>query len=424
MEILRSPEAASTRPLSRSLSCLVGLLALVGMTFVAGCGPDETAQKVCESHGDCETGKICSDNNECEAVPCSFCEDMDELICYEPSGEGEATCSAPECEKDADCTEPGETCEGGQCTSEVECSSNSDCEGAQICNLDGECEAPTDAGSPDAGTDEDVGGDVGTDTSTEDDTGMETDAGGGDAGGCGNCDSDEVCDEATGQCTSPDCNETKDCSQKPDANIWDSDLCACVECEESSDCSDGQACRGGICQTPCPDEQKCGSNNGGADSCGGDRPFCVSECCVECVGSSDCSDGKVCVDSQCQEEPDDCLAGGSCSPDQKCEDTDGDGEGECVEGGGSGQSCDPTNPGSCPQGEFCNQQGQCEAPSSGQNCGLCGSNCSCPGSSTCQQFACTGCEGVLAPDDCPDDQVCYPAGDAGLGVNVCGPPLL
>ena len=397
-----------------------GATALLGLVLIGaiGCGNNDTpGQKACSNHSECDLGSVCGSEGTCVETKCSFCASDDELICYETEANPQGTCSKPECSANSECPEPGESCIDGQCQGN-ECSSDDDCPGDEVCGAFGACtEGGTTGGTGDAGGDAGIDGGSGSGTGGDsgiDDGGGMPDGGsgttGGDTGGdpCGGCPSGKACNPNTGMCEDSNCGMPKDCSNKPQANIWSDLYCACVECKGDSDCSGDNVCRGGTCAPPCG--TKC--TGGDSSKCGTDKPYCISECCVECIGTMDCEGDKVCVDGTCSKGATNNCTSGSCPTGYSCNSSTGKCEQQT-----SGMSCSSQDPTSCPQGEFCDPQTQmCTNPTGGMGgqCGLCGNNCSCPGKLTCQQFICTGCSQQLFGGDpdykCPSGQTCLPLG--------------
>jgi len=352
---------------------------------VVSCNNDTAGAKSCSKHSDCDVGYACGKDGSCvqtacDDVPGEGCGEED-LVCIETDDFPQGVCSKPECETASDCDDPGAVCADGVCQQE-ECSSEADCDAGERCNAFGQC-TPS-----------------GTDTGTTTDAGVDGDGGSVD-GGSDTGDVTYECDEEPKNCPT---------SANPDADKWSERYCACVECTGDSDCeNDGEECRAGTCQPECT--QECDSASGG-ESCSGDKPFCIADCCVECVGKMDCDEEKLCVDGQCQEgggsgdcSDGDCPEGYSCNSDT----------GKCEEGS-SGQQCSQNDP-TCPEGEFCNTDtGKCEAVSGGDDCGGCNAGCTCPGSMSCDQqlLTCTGCNPFR--QNCPGaNQICLPFG----GQNVC-----
>lgn len=379
----------------RGFGLAIALMAAGLMLTAVGCSSDAPAAGSCSSHSDCEVGKVCGADDKCVVESnCEFCEGVDELVCIETEDDG-SVCSKPECQSNEDCSTLGEKCIQGVCKEE-ECSTNEDCPEGEICNSFGTCAmqgdvgTPADTGSSDAGmSDIDDSDDTEGDGGTEPDTADDRDAG--------------------------SCDEVQECPANPDsdAEYWSSEFCSCVECRNDSQCSGDKECRDGSCGAACT--QSC-SGTGGDNSCPGDKPYCISECCVECIGAMDCPDGELCVDDQCtpSDNEGDCTEG-DCPTGYTCNSESGKCEQE-----GSNQGCSQSDP-SCPEGETCNvQNGTCEPVSGGQDCGSCNAGCTCPGQGTCDPnfFQCTNCELTITGESkgCPDGQTCVPANalDPGL----------
>lgn len=376
---------------------LGGLVAVVSLVGGVGCSSDQPGQKSCASHSDCEVGQVCGADESCVVeANCEFCEGSDELVCLETDEHPDGVCSTPECETAADCETAGEICtQDGRCA-EAECADDSDCPDGEICNVVDQCAPASDTGVPEDAGLEDVGGDDAG--PAPDDGGPTADGTGGDSGGDG------------GSCME---GGPEDCSSE---EHWSSDLCTCVECLDDEHCEGDKECRDGSCRVACT--QSC-QGSGGDNNCPEDKPYCIAECCVECIGSTDCPDGQLCVDDECTEsETDGDCSEGECPTGYACN-TD---SGQC-EPEQSGEECSQSDP-SCPSGETCNfQSNQCEPVQGGQNCGGCNSGCTCPGSSTCdtQLFMCTGCEySITGSSGCPSGQTCFPASFFSTDLpNVC-----
>ncbi|MEE2786714.1 MAG: hypothetical protein VX589_05195 [Myxococcota bacterium] len=107
------------------------------------------------------------------------------------------------------------------------------------------------------------------------------------------------------------------------------------ECDEATPCENGQICAAEICQNECGEEPAIGCD---AD---GSLPACKADTntCVQCLGDSDCSDGRACdiTTNTCVECTDDsycnaeglgvckaqtcvaCIADDNCANDQRCD---------------------------------------------------------------------------------------------------------
>jgi hypothetical protein len=156
----------------------------------------------------------------------------------------------------------------------------------------------------------------------------------------------------------------------------------------------GLSCSGGTCRAVCGD----GLCALGMEDCG----VCLADC--------PCPSGHVCFMRGC------CVpscAGAPCSSD------------------GCGGTC-----GGCPMGEACSG-GSCQ-PVCGdgycfpglEDCGTCGSDCTCPGGMVCFNRACCApnCAGRMCGSDgcggscgsCPAGQACDTTGTCGCGSLTCG----
>ncbi|TNE45116.1 MAG: hypothetical protein EP343_28005 [Deltaproteobacteria bacterium] len=294
---------------------IAGLLTLFACILLFSCcGPNEP----CSASNDCSDGKVCK----------------------------QGTC-AP-CESDGDCLS-GSSCQEGACQENKNCK-DANCKSGQYCK-DNQC--------------------------TE---------------GCSkeeHCKTDETCDTAQNKCVSKNtCQSKKDCKDglacieekcKPCESNDDcgaSSLCkekSCIPgCEEDKDCASGQSCINNKCG--CSSAKDCPSSNycspaGACESCPGDEGCAVNELCInnvcrasacrtnkdcstseqnvcdsnknKCVGClkrSDCTQGKVCKNQQCE----------SCQSDADC----GDKTQACSNGGCVGKTCG--------RNAKLNAQGECE----------------------------------------------------------------
>lgn len=349
------------------------------------CGADET----CSLAGQCvpdEGGNTCSTSADCGAG--EYCD----------SATGE--CASGDCGVDADCdTAAGETCNTQTHTCE---GGSSDpcggCPSGQTCNTQtNQCES---------GSTDPCGGACpsGQHCDTASDTCVADQA-------CDPaCGTDQVCNPTTGTCEDNNCPTgsptPQDCANDPVYNKFDPDGCYCAECLSDNDCDTaaGESCNpNGECMN-C--SEQCDPSQGG-NACSQAGFYCVSNCCVECVGNTDCPQGDVCVDGACGPPPDCSTDPTVCTGGMVCNQSTG----QC-ETPQTGQSCSvPTD---CPQGQFC-QGGQCQDLTGGGIGGgtcdpattMCNSDCTCPGNSTCQfGMMCTGCQGTILSSDCPAGQAC------------------
>lgn len=376
----------------------IAVLALVVAFAALACGTDDVGSEEgstsCQSDIDCDLGMVCNNSNQCVEAACDFC--VGDQICYITQENPEGTCSAPECFNDSDCDGDIEChqniCGGPYNASQGSsgCSSSDDCDDGQVCTPGGSCvddDTPVDP-DPNGNDDED-------ECSTADD-----------------CDGDQLCE--SGECIDDDSGNNMTCElQEEDCTggtpLFDADTCECVECMGPNDCIGDNVCTDGTCveddsggNGPDPDHcEPC--DPGQAGTCGGDTPYCVQSCCVQCIGSGDCTGNEACIDGFCS-EPGGCSTDAECPAGYSC---DG-GQCQAPETGGD---CDPQDPGSCPDGQFCSEDGQCEALGGDFGCGFCLDDCTCGGDLVCDgDFICTGCEPTL--DDplsggCPDGGFCF-----------------
>ncbi len=356
---------------NRSLAPLFPLImaaAFVLTLGLAGCGTDDASSTdhSCDSDPDCPLGMVCNASGQCiQTDNCDFC--TSDQVCLITDENPEGSCSAPQCMNSGDC--PGdEVCVDNLCTDSDGCTGASDCPGDQVCSPAGQC---VDGGSSN-----------GQPNNNDDQCTDETD-----------CPSGQDC--VDGDCVVQDdeCSVTDDC---PDNHICDDGDCVA---QDSNNSSNNNSPEPGQCDEPCSQ-----ANPG---VCGGSTPYCVNDCCIECIGGGDCGGGQVCEDGVCQ-APSDCSADSDCPSGFSC-------EGGTCEPPAAGQSCDPTDPGSCPDGQICNEDSECEDLGGGLGCGLCNDDCTCPGDLTCDaDFICTGCEfELLDPTGgCPNgfclDGICIP----------------
>lgn len=387
LHVLRSP----SHRLTAGFGAVV--LALAMMLGGIGCSGDEagaTGVTSCDVDTDCPIGEVCSASGECVESPCEFC--TEDQICYITEENPEGTCSTPECFIDDDCPD-GEQCIQNHCggpyndvEQQEECTGPDDCPDGQTCSPGGNCIDDTNGGG---------GGGEECTTNEECPSGYECD--------------DGDCVEEEGE----ECN--KDASECPPEQPYvDTTACECVECLVGTDCGPDQDCENGVCVdedpinggecTPCDPTQP--------GICNDPTPYCVEDCCVECIGSGDCTGTEACVDGFCS-DPGGCSSDAECPSGYSCE------NGQC-EAPQSGQKCDPQDPDSCPDGQFCDPDTEeCEPlGSSGAGCGLCNPDCTCDNNLTCDGFFCVGC--TIFAGECSSDEVCMPLEFFG-GENVCFP---
>lgn len=134
-------------------------------------------------------------------------------------------------------------------------------------------------------------------------------------------------------------------------------------------------------------------------TCPNTTPYCVDGACRECVGAGDCAVGDLCIDGGCSAPPS-CGAGTSrCPADYNC--TNGVCEAPV------GAACNVNDPGSCPDGLFCDSATQtCVNAGGDVGCGFCNPDCTCDGNLSCNGFMCEGCSLVDPNYACPEGMLC------------------
>lgn len=373
----------------------------------------------CTTAADCPTGQVCNLAGQCEA--------------------GDGSCSA-----DTDCPS-GQACVSDACV--PGCRSNDECQDTQYCSSAKACVAGCrDASGCGTGQDCREGTCVCTPGSCGEGRVCNTEAGQcEDISSCDqvtcpegeicnpvilscetrctpdSCGVGEACNAQTGVCESSTCPgaDTTQCAgtNRP---IWDPIRCFCAECTSDTDCNTaaGETCNAAgvcfACETAC--------DSGAPGTCGGATPYCIEDCCVECIGASDCATGELCLQGTCGQPPSCTVDPTVCPAGTTCQ------NGQCQANQGGG-SCDPSDPTTCPAGTFCDPlQGTCSSDiGGGFGCGLCNPDCTCDGGLTCDGFFCGGCrtcvtilgvevctEGV----DCPNGQSCFPGEAIGFA-NFC-----
>lgn len=436
----------------QSFFVLIGACS-IALMVLGGCGTDDTpaSGESCRFDEDCSFGTVCSNEGSCVEAACEFCVSPDQ-VCTTPDNPGEGSCTKRECSFDDEC-EGEQVCYEGLCVDEApdggSCESDADCADGQMCNLAGECVEDTggdmcadstecadgefcnlDSGECAAGECYDstecaegetcnasniceggstdcTPGSCGAGETCNTETGQcEQDPAGCDpacADGqhcegttcvddctAGSCPDGETCNAATGECeTDTNCPPgSPDPGSCTGGQVFSDTLCACVECTDESMCTGDERCNSnGQCVPPCA--TSCTSQTAQQD-CGSGTPYCISGCCVECIGNADCGSGQACLDGFCGQAPDCTQDPSICQSGYSCNQSTGQCEPD--------QSGDCTQTQSCPTGTICNPQtGQCESAggAGGGTCGFCDANCGCPDGLTCQQTAlgqaCVGC---------------------------------
>ena len=326
---------------------VVGVLTALGTVAWAGCGSGDETRYYCDSTGcfDCDaygcssvappphqacTGAAsCGPGSVCTASGCTqTCSDG------VPCAKGEickaGLCAAPavdpgakkDCTTKADC--PAGTCVAGVCEAcggnagPCPCKAASDCAGGQAC-VAGSCTAPQNtckfSSECDAGKICAAGQCLASCETTPCAAGFTCDKGaceptvGGPA-----CTTDQQCGAETPECVSGVC--AKKCGG--DAECGGGKFCdqgACVidtrpkpNCTDDNQCGGTSGtpkkCVGGFCKYTCTTAQGdgyCKTIDNRIGFCAKDlvcRP--EAEAKAQCVASSDCTDGKECIDNQCK----------------------------------------------------------------------------------------------------------------------------
>lgn len=385
----------STSP-RHPLSVLGSLLIAFFFVFTSlGCSDEEVAgNTTCSTDRDCELGTVCTAQNVCDYVDCQYCSPEDH-VCLITDERPEGSCSLPECVLNEDCPD-GEPCVEGICGGSIpECTNNDQCPGTQVCNFANRC-VDGEGGDDDCASNDDCSGNQVCDTTS----GQCIDPG---SDNCNDdpdlCADNEYCAD-NGECRTNNCGDLSPSDCTGLTPVFDGPNCQCVACLDASNCAPGQICNNGTCE----DTQSggcqisCDPNTPGICS-GTGTPYCINECCVECLGAADCGGGEICLDGFCGLPPDCSTDPSVCPTGYEC-----NAQGECA-APQTGQSCDPSDPSSCPVGTFCDPEtSQCGGLGGDLGCGFCNEDCTCDGGLTCNGFACEGC--TMFSSDCPTGQFC------------------
>jgi len=260
----------------------------------------------------------------------------------------------------------------------------------------------------------------------------------------GNACTDDICDDATGDCTFT--NNTSPCLSTTPCNAAFCDAGACVQSTDPKDCDDGNPCTDDSCDdtigcvnTPnalaCDDGNACTENDicsGGL--CGGtprncdDGSICTIDSCDadgNCVNtdlSAQCADDNVCTDEAC-DPVDGCVYPANtaaCDDGSVCTENDVCAGGFCngtpinLDDGNvcTTDLCDPVtgpyaedNTLPCEDGSVCTLGDLC----AGGACVPGGSSLNCDDGNACTDDACdplNGCENTDNTDSCDDGTVC------------------
>lgn len=375
-------------------SCRGGVCTTGGCVSNSDCGEGEICNLVgvcemsdgtCSGNADCPTGQICKDD-ACVAGCAADNECEDDEYCT-----ADGAC-ATGCRDSMGCTGPGEVCTDGTCA----CTATS-CPDGTVCLGSGSCGAATDCAQIDCGTQ------VCNPSTLQCQDPCTADS----------CQPNEICNMTTGLCAVNNCpgEDPNQCAGNAQRPNWDPIKCFCAECLSDSDCNTaaGETCNAAgqcfACQTTC--------NAQTPGTCGGGTPYCINDCCVECVGAADCGQGELCLDGtcgpppNCQVDPSVCPAGYTCNQ----------ATGQC-DAPSTGGACDPADPMSCPFPGFCDPTtSTCQGGGGEFGCGLCNPDCTCPTGFTCNGFYCSAPD-PLACLTCPGDPLLC-AATFLLGEVVC-----
>jgi hypothetical protein len=327
-------------------AAVVGVLAAMGTVAWAGCGSGDETRYYCDSTGcyDCDaygcssvappthqpcTGATsCDPGAVCTATGCTkTCSDG------VPCDKGEVCksglCAAPnvdpgpkkDCTTKADC--PNGTCIAGACEAcggtagPCPCQATSDCSGGLAC-VSGSCTAPQNSckfsSECETGKICADGQCLSSCEATPCAPGFTCDKGACQPGGGGGCSTDQECSGNTPQCVAGVCAQA--CTG--DAECGGGKFCdqgACVvdtrpkpNCTSDAQCGGTPAtpkkCLGGFCKYSCTTAQGdgyCKTIDNRIGFCAKDLVCRTSgEANAQCVASTDCTGGKVCIDNTCR----------------------------------------------------------------------------------------------------------------------------
>ena len=355
-------------------------------------------ESTCSTKDDCPAGKICNQLT-------SACVDPPEACASDAQCPGGEVCITDMgvcvigCPDDASCG-AGQICDQSTRVCITGCRSDENCPEGQTCGADNKCVAGQPTTCADVSCDATQRCNPNTlqcdDVCTSD------------AGQPNSCPAGQVCNGATGACEQDGCpgQDPNQCDGNAVSPYWSTTLCACVECLDSTQCGGGEQCNSngqctGACTVACDPSVAGTCGTGDAAS----LPYCIANCCVECISAADCAGNDICLDGFCGAQPDCSADPNACPAGLTCQ------GGQCVPAGGNGGgSCDPNDPTSCPTGQFCqpdmNGGGTCGGLGGGAGCGLCNDDCTCDGGLTCNGFLCEGCSGPFCDPSNPLAGVC------------------
>lgn len=325
---------------------VVGVLAAIGTVAWAGCGSGEDTRYYCDNsgcfncdaygcssvapptHSACTGSASCAPGSVCTAGGCSqTCSDS--VRCQQGEVCKSGLCAAPtvdpgpkkDCTTKADCA--GGTCVAGVCQAcggsagPCPCKAAADCSGGQAC-VSGACTAAANtckfSSECEAGKICADGQCLSSCETTPCAAGFTCAKGACEpAPGGPACTTAQQCGGATPQCVSGVCAQA--CAG--DAECGGGKFCdqgACVvdtrpkpNCTDDTQCGGGttpKKCVGGFCKYTCTAAQGdayCKTIDNRIGSCARDL-VCrtASEANAQCVASSDCGDGKTCIDNACK----------------------------------------------------------------------------------------------------------------------------
>ena len=395
------PQCSLNTPCPGTQTCDAGVCKDLSCTDKTECPPTKVCQKLaktcvtppatCAGDNDCVVGKVCNldtekcvdegaaqgctTNDQCQDTQycdtaTSECKDgcrngdscADDQNC---SGERQCVCDPTKCQNGQTCDPATQRC--ADLCKDVTCTSPAICDAAT-----GQCVDPSDK------------------------TCVQLPS---------LCTATQVCNSQTGQCEDPMMmcanGKTQASCTTANAPYLDPVLCECVECSDATQCDQaaGEICNANRCiaqcQITCTNQPTgfCRSQNAAT-------PYCLGDCCVQCVGPGDCNvaGGEICIDNTCGMAPT-CVAGdpNACPAGNVCN------NGKCEPAAAGGQ-CNSDGTAPCPVGQICevedpdnkgNTIGKCSGAGGTGACGGCKNDCTCDNGLTCDPVLkqCRGCKG-------------------------------